>query len=170
MMAMYRSGTSKMGAYYAAGQKMNNTIVEYINGMEVVKVFNRDGESYHRFESDIRSYRDFTWTGTGSAGRGWPCIPPYFAMRRPVYPAGRRVAGPGGLFFPAGSGPGTVHVLFGIGAPLVRAMSFMSTMPPDQFQDQRPGGDAVNPPCRAKRRPLQRHGPSHQPAGRPFRL
>jgi ATP-binding cassette subfamily B protein len=30
-----------MGAYYAAGQRMNNTIVEYINGMEVVKVFNR---------------------------------------------------------------------------------------------------------------------------------
>ena len=43
---MYRSGMSKMGNYYAAGQKMNNTIVEYINGMEVVKVFNRDGESY----------------------------------------------------------------------------------------------------------------------------
>ena len=27
---MYRSGMSKMGDYYAAGQKMNNTIVEYI--------------------------------------------------------------------------------------------------------------------------------------------
>ena len=24
-----------------AGQKMNNTIIEYINGMEVVKVFNK---------------------------------------------------------------------------------------------------------------------------------
>ena len=60
MMAMYRAGTSKMGQYYAAAQKMNNTIVEYINGMEVVKVFNRDGESYHRFEKDVRGYRDFT--------------------------------------------------------------------------------------------------------------
>ena len=39
---------------------MNNTIIEYVNGMEVVKVFNRDGESYHRFENDIRGYRDFT--------------------------------------------------------------------------------------------------------------
>ena len=57
---MYRSGMSKMGDYYAAGQKMNNTIVEYINGMEVVKVFNRDGESYHRFETDVKNYRDFT--------------------------------------------------------------------------------------------------------------
>lgn len=28
--------------------------------MEVVKVFGRDGESYKRYESDIKSYRDFT--------------------------------------------------------------------------------------------------------------
>lgn len=60
MMAMYKSGTRKMGDYYASAQKMNNTIVEYINGMEVVKVFNRDGESYRRFEADITAYRDFT--------------------------------------------------------------------------------------------------------------
>lgn len=60
MMAMYKSGMSKMGDYYEAAQKMNNSIVEYINGMEVVKVFNRDGESYHRFEHDVKSYRDFT--------------------------------------------------------------------------------------------------------------
>lgn len=39
---------------------MNNTIVEYINGMEVVKVFNRDGDSYRCFEQDVRGYRDFT--------------------------------------------------------------------------------------------------------------
>ena len=43
---MYRSGMSKMGPYYQSAQTMNNTIVEYINGMEVVKVFNRDGDSY----------------------------------------------------------------------------------------------------------------------------
>ena len=46
MGVMYKQGTSKMGAYYGAAQKMNSTIVEYINGMEVVKVFNRDGDSY----------------------------------------------------------------------------------------------------------------------------
>lgn len=60
MGAMYKQGTSKMGAYYGAAQKMNSTIVEYINGMEVVKVFNRDGDSYKRFETDVKNYRDFT--------------------------------------------------------------------------------------------------------------
>ena len=48
MKMMYSAGTSKMGSYYMAGQKMNNTIIEYINGMEVVKIFNRDVESYQQ--------------------------------------------------------------------------------------------------------------------------
>ena len=38
MKTMYSVGMKKMGPYYMAGQKMNNTIIEYINGMEVVKV------------------------------------------------------------------------------------------------------------------------------------
>jgi ATP-binding cassette subfamily B protein len=46
---MYKVGMAKMSDWYAAGNKMNNTIGEYVNGMEVVKVFNRDSESYHRF-------------------------------------------------------------------------------------------------------------------------
>lgn len=57
---MYKSGKSKMDSYYGAAKRMNSTIIEYINGMEVVKIFNRDGESYKRFEKDVHSYRDFT--------------------------------------------------------------------------------------------------------------
>ena len=57
---MFRTGMKRMNAYYAASAKMNATIIEYVNGMEVVKVFGRDGESYQRYESDIKSYRDFT--------------------------------------------------------------------------------------------------------------
>ena len=60
MMIMYSVGMKKMGTYYMAGQKMNNTIIEYINGMEVVKVFNKDAESYERFRKDIADYRDYT--------------------------------------------------------------------------------------------------------------
>jgi len=57
---MFKSGMEKMNDYYTASAKMNSTIIEYVNGMEVVKVFGRDGESYKRYESDIKSYRDFT--------------------------------------------------------------------------------------------------------------
>ena len=57
---MFKAGMSRMNAYYAAAAKMNATIIEYVNGMEVVKVFGRDGESYKRYEKDIKDYRDFT--------------------------------------------------------------------------------------------------------------
>lgn len=125
---MYRSGMSKMGAYYGAAQKMNNTIVEYINGMEVVKVFNRDGESYHRFEADIKSYRDFTLDWFRAC---WP----WMALYTSILPCVALFALPVGAFLVL-HGYSTIVDLtlvlcmsFGIGAPLVRAVGFMSTMP-----------------------------------------
>ncbi len=60
MGVMMKSGMEKMNAYYESAAKMNNTIIEYVNGMEVVKVFNKDGDSYKRFGDMGRDYRDFT--------------------------------------------------------------------------------------------------------------
>ena len=57
---MMKSGLEKMNAYYESAAKMNNTIIEYVNGMEVVKVFNKDGDSYKRFGERVKDYRDFT--------------------------------------------------------------------------------------------------------------
>jgi len=57
---MMKSGLEKMNDYYESAARMNNTIIEYVNGMEVVKVFNKDGESYKRFGDVVREYRDFT--------------------------------------------------------------------------------------------------------------
>lgn len=57
---MMKSGLEKMNDYYESAARMNNTIIEYVNGMEVVKVFNKDGDSYKRFGEVVRSYRDFT--------------------------------------------------------------------------------------------------------------
>ena len=125
---MYRSGMSKMGDYYAAGQKMNNTIVEYINGMEVVKVFNRDGESYHRFETDVKNYRDFTldwfracWLWMALYTSILPCV------ALVLLPAGGYLVLTG-----ASTLPDYALVLcmsFSVGPPLIRAMNFMSVLP-----------------------------------------
>ena len=57
---MFKVGMERMDEFYKAAAVMNNTIIEYVNGMEVVKVFNRDGESYARYEHDIDYYRDMT--------------------------------------------------------------------------------------------------------------
>ena len=59
MVIMYSVGMKRMGPYYQSAQKMNNTIIEYINGMEVVKVFNRESESYENFRKDVTNYRGF---------------------------------------------------------------------------------------------------------------
>lgn len=128
MMAMYQSGMSKMGDYYASAQKMNNTIVEYINGMEVVKVFNRDGESYHRFEGDVRNYRDFTLAWYKVC---WP----WMALYNSILPCVSLFTLPLGAWFVLkgySTLPDLVLVLcmsFGIGAPLLRSLGFMSTLP-----------------------------------------
>ncbi|MBO4760077.1 MAG: ABC transporter ATP-binding protein, partial [Spirochaetaceae bacterium] len=60
MSMMLKSGTSKMGAYYESAKKMNNTIIEYVDGMEAIKVFNKDGDSFRRFGDAVKGYRDFT--------------------------------------------------------------------------------------------------------------
>lgn len=135
MGAMYHSGMSKMGAYYGAAQKMNNTIVEYINGMEVVKVFNRDGESYQRFETDVCNYRDFTLDWFKVC---WP----WMALYNSVLPCVALVTLPLGAYFVLkgwSTLPNLALVLcmsFGIGAPIVRAVSFMSTMPQVNYKIQ----------------------------------
>ena len=77
MMTMYSVGMKKMGPYYMAGQKMNNTIIEYINGMEVVKVFNKDADSYERFRKDISDYRNYTLAWYRAA---WPWMAIYSSL------------------------------------------------------------------------------------------
>ena len=60
MFMMLRAGNALMGVYYESAKKMNNTIIEYVNGMEAIKVFNKDGDSFNRFGEAVKGYRDFT--------------------------------------------------------------------------------------------------------------
>lgn len=128
MGAMYQAGTSKVGDYYASAQKMNNTIVEYINGMEVVKVFNRDGDSYRLFEQDVRGYRDFTLAWYKVC---WP----WMALYNSILPCVALFTLPAGAFLVLkgySTLPDLALVLcmsFGTGAPLLRALSFLAAMP-----------------------------------------
>jgi ATP-binding cassette subfamily B protein len=130
---MFKVGMAKMSDWYAAGGKMNNTIVEYINGMEVVKVFNRDSESYRRFETDVRAYSDFTLA--------WykPCWP-WMAIYSSVLPCVALFTLPIGAYLVL-QGHSDLSDLalvlcmsFSIGPLFIKAMSFMSTMPQINFK------------------------------------
>lgn len=128
MTAMYKIGMRDVNDYYAAARKMNNTIVEYINGMEVVKVFNRDGISYRRFEEDVKSYRDFTL-------KWYKACWPWMALYNSIIPCVALFALPVGAWLVLkgySSLSNLVLVLcmsFGIGAPLLKSLSFMSSLP-----------------------------------------
>ena len=128
MMIMYSVGIKKMGPYYMAGQKMNNTIIEYINGMEVVKVFNKDAESYERFRKDIADYRDYTLEWYKAA---WP----WMAVYSSLLPCTVILTLPLGAWFVL-SGLSTLPDLIlilclslSIGIPLLKSLGFLPTMP-----------------------------------------
>lgn len=128
MMAMYGIGMKEMANYYQAGQKMNQTIVEYINGMEVVKVFNKDGESYQRFQHDVTHYRDFTLTWYKAC---WP----WMALYNSILPCTLILTLPLGSWFVV-QGYSTLSDLIlvlclslSIGIPLLKAIGFLPSMP-----------------------------------------
>ena len=128
MMMMYSVGMKKMGPYYMAGQKMNNTIIEYINGMEVVKVFNKDADSYERFRKDISDYRNYTLAWYRAA---WP----WMAIYSSLLPCTIILTLPVGAWFVLcgwSALPNLILVLclsLSIGMPLLKSLGFLPTMP-----------------------------------------
>ena len=128
MMTMYSVGMKKMGPYYMAGQKMNNTIIEYINGMEVVKVFNKDADSYERFRKDVSDYRDYTLAWYKAA---WP----WMAIYSSLLPCTIILTLPVGAWFVLcgwSALPNLILVLclsLSIGMPLLKSLGFLPTMP-----------------------------------------
>ena len=128
MMTMYSVCMQKMGPYYMAGQKMNNTIIEYINGMEVVKVFNKDADSYERFRKDVSDYRDYTLAWYKAA---WP----WMAIYSSLLPCTVILTLPLGAWFVLSGWsalPDLILVLclsLSIGMPLLKSLGFLPTMP-----------------------------------------
>ena len=111
-----------------AGQKMNNTIIEYINGMEVVKVFNKDANSYERFRKDISDYRNYTLAWYRAA---WP----WMAIYSSLLPCTIILTLPVGAWFVLcgwSALPNLILVLclsLSIGMPLLKSLGFLPTMP-----------------------------------------
>lgn len=128
MKTMYAVGMQKMGPYYAAGQKMNNTIIEYVNGMEVVKVFNRDADSYARLRDDVLAYRDYTLAWYKAA---WP----WRAMYSSLLPCTIILTLPVGSWFVLRGWSTladlilTLCLALSIGTPLLKSLSFLPTLP-----------------------------------------
>lgn len=130
---MYKIGNKGMSNYYTAGQIMNNTIIEYVNGMEIVKVFNKSGESYEKLKTAVNNYRDYTLRWYRSC---WP----FMAIYQSFLPCTLLFALPVGSILVmegiVGIAPFILALCLalGLGAPLLRTISFMSVVPQIRYK------------------------------------
>ncbi|MBE5979546.1 MAG: ABC transporter ATP-binding protein [Paenibacillaceae bacterium] len=133
MMIMYVIGKERMGDYYKSAQIMNHTIIEYINGMEVVKVFNKGGESFGKYKTAVTNYRDFTLKWFRAC---WPWMAGYGVL----IPSTLLLTLPFGSYFVLNGYSGLTEFILvlclalSIGIPLLRTMSFLSLAPQIRFK------------------------------------
>ena len=59
MMLTFKISGKNMDKYQEANSHMSSVIVEYVEGIEVIKAFGKSGVSYEKFAGSIRDYRDF---------------------------------------------------------------------------------------------------------------
>ncbi len=59
MMLTFKLSGKNMTKYQEANAHMSSMIVEYVEGIEVIKAFGKAGVSYEKFAGSIRDYRDF---------------------------------------------------------------------------------------------------------------
>ena len=60
MFFLMRNYNSQYAAYMDANNHVNNVIIEYVEGIEVVKAFNQSTSSYEKFVGSVKSFKDFT--------------------------------------------------------------------------------------------------------------
>ena len=60
MFFLMRNYNSQYAAYMEANNHVNNIIIEYVEGIEVVKAFNQSTSSYEKFVNAVQSFKEFT--------------------------------------------------------------------------------------------------------------
>lgn len=60
MLFLMRNYDSQYAAYTEANNHVNSIIVEYVEGIEVVKAFNQSTSSYEKFVGAVQSFKNFT--------------------------------------------------------------------------------------------------------------
>lgn len=60
MAFMMKVGLEKMPQYFASRDLLNLRLIEYVSGMEVIKIFNKTGTSYAQLEQAVNDSTNFT--------------------------------------------------------------------------------------------------------------
>lgn len=105
------------------GQEMNNSIVEYINGIEVIKTFNQGEKSYKKYSENVYKKSNYYYNWMGENTRD-------YAISMSIAPVGILTIIPFGLYlFMKGSLDGGVFLTliilsFGTIQNIMRVMTF----------------------------------------------
>ena len=123
-MLMMRGYNVKTEKYHRSAEEMNETIVEYINGISVIKAFNQTSESYKKYSRSIKIYQKFVLDWFKSC---WPFMSAYFV----IMPASLVAVLPAGAYYYLnGSLDLSVFILFivismGFSSPIIKLTEFM---------------------------------------------
>lgn len=122
------SGGQKQRVTIGAAIVKGSPVIYFDEPMEVVKVFNKDADSYERFRKDVSDYRDYTLAWYKAA---WP----WMAIYSSLLPCTIILTLPFGAWFVLSGWstlPNLILVLclsLSIGMPLLKSLGFLPTMP-----------------------------------------
>lgn len=125
MCFLMKNFNSQYAAYMDANNRVNSIIIEYIEGIEVVKAFNQSTSSYEKFVDAVRSFKDFTlawFQGTWKTMNLMTAIMPTTLLG--VLPVGLILAQSGALT-PAELAMSVILSLSIVG-PLMKAVTFIN--------------------------------------------
>ena len=121
-------GMKAMPKYYSALDNMNETIIEYVGGMEVIKVFGKTSGSFEKLKKSVLHARDLTYAWYKSTWRDMSIV-------NAILPCTILFALPVGVsFYQSGSIRLENLILImllnlSLSAPLVKLLSFMPIFP-----------------------------------------
>lgn len=113
--------------FVAANAHMNATVVEYVNGIEVIKAFNQTASSMRRFEDAVTSFRDMTLKWYKHC---WPFLSSYAVLM----PASIAVVLPLGVVFYANGTLSLASLIvcillsLGLSAPVMKLVEFADNL------------------------------------------
>ena len=128
MFFMMNYGMKAMPKYYAALDHMNETIIEYVGGMEVIKVFGKTSGSFEKLKNSVLHARDLTYAWYKSTWRD-------MSIMNAILPCTILLALPVGIVFYQNGSISLNNLILimllniSISAPIVKLLTFMPIFP-----------------------------------------
>ena len=128
MVYMMKVGLEKMPQHYESRDILNHTLVEYVSGMEIIKIFNKTSKSYNKLYDAVIRTRDFTldWCNVT-----WKAM----AVLYSLLPCTLLLPLPVGIYFFTRESMSlstltlVIMLALSLGDPLIKLINFMPSIP-----------------------------------------